>query len=361
MQFVPVIKPVGGSCNLHCAYCYFRQKEGGKTNTTVMGDGTLRSLIDATCGNQKTVEFIWHGGEPLLAGIDFYHQVLEHESSWFSGEKRIYNSIQTNGTLVDERWVDFFSSNNFAAGVSLDGPAQFHDRVRGYRDGKGSFKKTMEAIHLLKEGGVLSDIICCISSVNCDFPDSIFDFFIAQGIKRLKFLQVQGRDQRDRLLPCSITGEQYANFLIGIFKKWLKLDDPEVEIREIKSIVNLMLGGNFRECMFAGECYKYFTVYPDGSIYGCDSLPKVESMRFGHISEGLKQLEISPNFIKFRQRMKELKKKCASCEWFHICRGGCLQDWWPDIFNPKTRNLFCEGLKKIFTTLQKALRAYRMI
>lgn len=361
MEFVSVIKPVGGKCNLHCSYCYFRQKEGGKIDSAVMSDKILRSLIDATCGNQSTIEFIWHGGEPLLAGIDFYHRIIEYESNWSSDERKISNSIQTNGILVNEDWVNFFVRNDFAVGVSLDGPARFHDQVRVHRDGSGSFKKTMDAIHLLTEADVLSDVICCVSSVNCDSPEIIFNFFTKSGIKRLKFLQVQGRDTSGKLFPYSVTAEQYANFLIGIFKRWLELDDPTMEVREIKSIVNLMLGGDFRECMLAGECYKYFTVYPDGSIYGCDSLPKIKSLRFGNIAEGLEQINSSPNFVRFCKRTAELKEKCISCEWFHICRGGCLQDWWPDIFHPHTRNLFCEGLRKIFAHIQRTLRDYKMI
>lgn len=362
MYFVPIVKPVGGRCNLDCSYCYFRQKEGGGSSVDmVMNDEILKSFIDVTCANQDTVEFIWHGGEPLFAGVDFYRRVIEYEAVWSGEEKKIFNSIQTNGTLIDKNWINFFSANNFAVGVSLDGPPELHDQLRVYHNGRGSFEETIRAIHLLKEAEVLSDVICCVSSVNCDFPEDIFDFFVGQNIKRLKFLQVQGRDGIGKLLPYSVISEQYADFLIGIFKKWLELDDPEVEIREIKSIVNLMLGGDFRECMFADECHKYFTVYPDGWIYGCDSLPKVEALRFGHITEGLEQIETSPNFIRFRQRVKEIRKRCVSCEWFNVCRGGCLQDWWPDIFDSQTKNLFCGGLKKIFAKFQRALSDYRII
>lgn len=361
MIFVPVIKPVGGRCNIDCSYCYFRQKEEGKSCDNKMNDQVLRSLIENTCKNQKTVEFIWHGGEPLLAGIDFYRDVVEYESNWSKNGREIFNSIQTNGTLINESWVSFFSANNFAVGISIDGPAQFHDRVRKNCDGEGSLEKTLKATHLIKESNILSDVICCVSSVNCDFPETVSDFFVESGIKKLKFLQVQGRDKKGCLLPYSITADQYANFLINIFKKWIELDDPEVEIREINSILNLMLGGDYRECVFAGECYKYFTVYPDGSIYGCDSLPKVESLSFGHISEGVDKIEDSFNFINFKKRTSELKTECVSCEWFHICRGGCLQDWWPDIFQSNTKNLFCEGLKKIFSNFQKTLYDYGMI
>jgi uncharacterized protein len=155
-----------------------------------MSDEVLKSLIDTTCSNQNIVEFVWHGGEPLFAGIDFYRRVIEYEADWSGEEKKVFNSIQTNGTLIDERWATFFSVNNFAVGVSLDGPSEFHDQLRIHHGGKGSFEETIKAIRLLEDAGVLSDVICCVSSVNCNFPEDIFDFFMEQGIKRLKFLQV---------------------------------------------------------------------------------------------------------------------------------------------------------------------------
>lgn len=362
MDFVPVVKPVGGHCNLNCSYCYFRQKESGKISQVTMSNETLKSFIDIVCGGQlNNAEFVWHGGEPMLAGIDFYRQVVELEAEWINKGKKIFNSIQTNGTLIDQQWLSFFAENQFVVGISLDGPAEFHNQTRKTIGGSGSFEKVITAVRLLQEAGVLSDVICCVSSANCDYPEVIFDFFIGQGMKRLKFLQVQGRDNQGNLLPYSVTGEQYADFLLAIFKQWLKLDDPTIEIREIKSVTNLLLGGDFRECMFAGECYKYFTVYPDGSVYGCDSLPKVEALRFGYITDGLDKIESSPNFIRFREQIEHLKKRCRLCEWFDICRGGCLQDWWPDIFNPSTRNLFCRGLKRIFATIRKTLEEYQMV
>jgi len=358
MQFIPIIKPIGKKCNLNCSYCYFQGKE---CNESLMKNNVLESLINTTCNNQDSVEFIWHGGEPLLAGVDFYQKVIEYEFVQIKNGKNIFNSIQTNGTLVDSRWIAFFVKNNFSVGISLDGPAKFHDNVRQYHDRNGSCNRIIKSIHTLRKAGIIADIICCVSSINYDFPEDIFDFFIEQGIKRFKFLQVQGRDKRGRLLPYAISAKQYANFLIRIFEKWIKLDDPSIEIREIKSIIDLMLGGNDRECMFAGECYKYFTIYSDGSVYGCDSLPKIEELCFGHISDGINKILNSPNFIKFLQRTKELREKCINCEWFYVCRGGCLQDWWPNIFHSQTKNFFCNGLKKIFKSFQEILQKYNMI
>jgi len=363
MRFTPIIKPVGGRCNLSCTYCYFKQKTEGKTHTSLMTKDITRSVIDAFCENQKVVEFIWHGGEPFLAGLDFYKYVLEYEYEWIKKGQRIYNSIQTNGTLLDKKWLQFLAQNqdNFGISISLDGPADLHDPLRFYPNKNGSHKEIIRAIHYLEKEGVTPHVICCVSSLNCDSPERVFTFLVERGIKNIKFLQVQGRDSNGKLLPSSVSPRKYADFLITILKKWIELDDPEIEIREIRSIISTMLGGETGECIFAGECYKYLTIYQDGSIYGCDSLPKIESLRLGHINNGIKGMEQSPPFIRFRNRLDKIKKRCIACEWHRICKGGCLEDWWPNIFSNNTRNLFCGELKRIFSTTKKILNDYGLI
>lgn len=352
-----IVKPVGGDCNLSCSYCYFKQKREKKGNEVSRMDlAILENTINFICSGLDTSEIVWHGGEPLLADIGFFEKVVEFESKWVANGKQVFNSIQTNSTLATANWAKFLLKNNFSVGTSLDGPEHLHNLNRN-----ASFKKTLSGINIFKSLGVLPSVICCVSSKNVDFPKEIFSFFVAQGIKNIKFLQVQGRDDNGKLLPFSVEPGLYADFLISIFDEWINLDNSEIKIRESESIISVMLGGDLRECMFAGKCFEYFTIYPDGNVYGCDSLPKIEAMRFGHIDDGINKIVNSPNFIKFRQRSEELKRMCSKCEWFNVCKGGCLQDWWPDIFENKTRNLFCEALKKIFSSVYERLKEYSLV
>lgn len=360
MNFVPIIKPIGGKCNIQCNYCYFNEKKIGK-DVSIMDIGCLNMLIDEFCRRQDFVEFVWHGGEPLLAGLDFYHHVVDLESKWSKKGKKIYNSIQTNGTLIDKKWASFFAKNNFVVGVSLDGPSEIHNILRKTKSDEGSFEKVMSGVFELRKVGVNPSVICCVNSINNKFTKKIFNFLVNSGFKKIKFLQVQGRDENGELLSHSVSSEEYADFIINIFKELIEVDDPDIEIREIESIVNTLLGGDNRECIFAGECYKYVTVYPDGSIYGCDSLPKIGEMRFGHISDGLVSVEHSDNFKKFYARMQDVKMRCAPCKWYNVCRGGCPQDYWPNILNKDSQNQFCGSLKKIFSEFKKILNEYKLL
>jgi len=361
MIFVPIIKPIGGDCNINCRYCYFRPKKLVGCGKGMMSDKILAELINQTCAVQDKVEFIWHGGEPLLAGIDFYKKVIELQIPWAKRDVKIHNSIQTNGILIDKTWIEFLKKNYFSVSVSVDGPKELHDKVRVDLNGEGTFDKVMRGIRFLQSANLLSGVICCVSKTNHAYPKEIFDFFIKQNIKEIKFLQVQGRDESGNLLPDSVKPIEFANFLLEVMQLWLELDDTSVIIIEIESVIKAMLGQEIRDCMFLGECHKYFTIYPNGDVYGCDSLPKIEQLCFGNISDGLEKIAHSRHFNCLKKRMSEIQSNCRDCRWFNICHGGCLQDYYPDFLNPETENLFCPGLKKIYKKIDQILREYGLL
>ena len=116
-------KPVGAACNLRCSYCYYLEKrELYHGSSQQMSDETLERFIREYIEAQTTpmVLFIWHGGEPLLRPIAFYERVMELQERYAEG-KHIDNCIQTNGTLINETWCEFFREHNFLVGVSIDG------------------------------------------------------------------------------------------------------------------------------------------------------------------------------------------------------------------------------------------------
>ena len=98
----------------------------------------IKQHISAT--TEDIINFSWHGGEPLLAGIDFYKKVLHLQSKYKPSGKTILNGIQTNGTLLDEKWCAFFAENNFIIGISIDGPEELHDLNRITKDGNPTWQ-----------------------------------------------------------------------------------------------------------------------------------------------------------------------------------------------------------------------------
>lgn len=109
ISFNLMIKPCGSLCNLDCRYCYYLDKSrlyGG--HEPVMSEELLeRAIRDylSTCETPE-VTFNWHGGEPLMAGLDFYRKAVALEKKYADG-KIVHNTLQTNGTLITPEWADF--------------------------------------------------------------------------------------------------------------------------------------------------------------------------------------------------------------------------------------------------------------
>lgn len=139
-------KPIGPVCNLNCEYCFYLEKTAlfGPDEKYRMSDDVLSTFITSYITTQPTpvVAFVWQGGEPTLMGIDFFKQVIKLQKV-FAGRKTITNSLQTNGTLLTEKWCRFLKKHNFMVGISIDGPKEVHDRFRRDRKGNGTFDRVI--------------------------------------------------------------------------------------------------------------------------------------------------------------------------------------------------------------------------
>lgn len=316
---VPIIKPVNGLCNLCCHYCYMQSiREPQRSDHRVMEPRVLRATIDFFCSQHDEVEFIWHGGEPLLAGKLFFRKVVEYQSLWQRRGKRIANFVQTNALLVDDKWVDLFSQAGFRVGVSLDSPAVAHKALRTSFSGSDTTQQTLEKIGFLKEAGVFNGVSCCVGRHNFQSLQEMFDFFLGHDIKAIKFLRI--RDGVESISPL-----EYADFLIRAFHLWLNLDDVDLEIRDIKSVVEVLLGGEFRECTLMGRCDQFVTVYSDGSIFPCDSFLNEDQSRFGTVFDSYQTVLQGRNFQNFLEHVEQRPLLCDSCRWTSLCNGGCLK------------------------------------
>jgi len=275
--------------------------------------------------------------------------------------KKIANFIQTNATLIDCEWTNFFAENNFITGVSLDGPKRFHDKTRYYPDLKGTYNCVMESINLLREAEIFNGVICGITAKNYKYPNEIFNFFISENIKKLKFGRIKDIGCCDNISTLTISSKQYFDFLIAVFDLWLKYDDPEIEIRDIQSVVNLILGGNKRECIYMGKCDQFVTVYSDGSIYSCDSFPKIDSLYFGNVFEKPNKTTADNNLRLFQKMITEHKKYCQKCNWYFICRGGCTRDYYSIMPSVESINNNCNNLKRYFNYIFEKIKSCGLI
>ncbi|ENM5861079.1 radical SAM protein, partial [Vibrio mimicus] len=133
-------KPCGAKCNIQCEYCFYLEKQHlyKEINQQVMPESTLKAFIaqNIEANNSDEVSFIWQGGEPTLAGLDFYRRVVEIQHE-YNGKKNITNFLQTNGIALNDSWCRFLKKNNFIVGISIDGPKHLHDLYRKTKKNNG--------------------------------------------------------------------------------------------------------------------------------------------------------------------------------------------------------------------------------
>ena len=182
-----IAKPIGPVCNLRCAYCFYLEKESlyPKGERWKMSDETLeafiRQYVQAQPETVQQIDFAFQGGEPTLLGLDFFRRVVELQRKYAPAGKRIHNSLQTNGTLLDDRWCEFLRDHDFLVGLSIDGPMNLHDKYRRDKQGRGTFEQVAQAMRLLFRHGVEFNALCCVSRTNGEHPVRVYRFLRDSG------------------------------------------------------------------------------------------------------------------------------------------------------------------------------------
>ena len=353
-EFQVFIKPVGARCNLQCGYCYYREKvDIYKTNSTlIMNDETLENCIKQhfSVSTADTVLFTWHGGEPLLAGIDFFEKVLSIQKKYLPQGKRFFNGIQTNGTLITKEWCKLFAANGFAVGISIDGPEVFHNAMRYNSRRNGSLKKTLEGYQLLREHNINPDILCVVNSYNVKYPLAIYDFFKTLGANYMAFLPVVQKTKAGQISQETVPALEFGMFLSAIFDEWVKSDIGAVKIQIFEEALRTAFNQEHTLCIFKKHCGGVPVIEHDGTFYQCDHF--VEKNRsLGNINEH--QLEYFLNHAEQKAfgyaKFNTLPQYCIKCEVREMCNGECPK--YRFIKSPNGEpglNYLCEGYKYFF-------------
>ncbi len=219
-------KPSSFQCNLKCDYCFYLEKESQFTHEKWMDDSTLKEFIKqyiAASGNQ--VYFTWQGGEPTLAGLDFFRKVIHYQQR-YAGQKRIFNALQTNGILLNNEWCAFLKEHEFLVGISIDGPQELHDRYRRSNSGNGTFAKVIAAIERLKSYQVEFNTLTVINNVNVHYPLEVYHFLKSIGSKHMQFIELletgtpnidfSGHSENTfRIIDFSVPPTAYGKFMSG--------------------------------------------------------------------------------------------------------------------------------------------------
>lgn len=316
-------------CNLRCSYCH-----DWRAKSEFMPFRVLATLIaKALClPEHRRIDFIWHGGEPLLLGKEYYKKALGLQQEFTQPKQNIRNSLQTNGTLLNDEWCEFFKENGFSIGLSIDGPEVIHNVNRPYASGKGSFQEVRRAIGLLEKHTIPFGVLMVLNhNAMKHGPEELFQFFIDLGVQTFAFLPVRpdniaqgnGHSGGDYINP-----EEYSAFMSEVFDIWYKRDDPSVRVRELTSLLGAIIGGSSSVCTLAGNCLgQYFHVEPNGDLYHCDKFLGDKNYQVGNILlQGFRDIRGSEKFRSLVIEEEQRISKLRSCPWFQFCNGGCPHD-----------------------------------
>ena len=321
-----LVKPVSADCNLACQYCFYLPKAALYPESTVhrMCDDVLEALMAQympMAGPQATI--CWQGGEPTLAGLDFYRRAVEFEKRYGLPGQAVGNGFQTNGVLVDDDWAAFFSEYRFLVGVSLDGPQAIHDSYRKARGGQGSFATVMAAIECLRRHGVEFNILTMVTPASASRARDILQFFMQNGLRYLQFIPCAEGNASGELADYSVTPEEYGRFLCDAFDVWRAEGWQRLYVRFFNEVLGAYLGYQERSCTFKEQCGDYVVVEHNGDVYCCDFFVEPEWYLGNILATPLGELIESARFAEFAEQKGRLGAACRSCEWMALCNGEC--------------------------------------
>ncbi|HEY3332133.1 MAG TPA: anaerobic sulfatase maturase [Capsulimonadaceae bacterium] len=345
--FHVMAKPIGPICNLDCAYCYYLEKEAQypATGSWRIEDATLETYIRQyiEAHDSPEIGFAWQGGEPTLLGVSFFEHVIELQNRYADG-KRITNSIQTNGTLLDDEWCQFLQANMFLVGISIDGPRELHDRFRVDKNARPTFDLVMRGLNLLKKHGVEFNTLTVVSRANSSKPLDVYHFLKEIGSRYIQFIPVVERvnglskngliqlappmrhnsEDRSKVTPWSVGSVAFGDFLVAVFDEWVRQDVGNVFVQMFDIALGQWAGEPAGLCVFDVTCGRGLAMERNGDVFSCDHYVYPE-YRLGNVnSESLREMADSARQLKFGDDKRDLLvDDCVACDVRFACNGDC--------------------------------------
>ena len=364
-------KPTGSKCNIDCTYCFYLEKEKlypDRGQDWMMGEETLSAYIQQQIEAQRGTEvvFAWQGGEPTLRGLAFFEQAVSLQKQYANG-KKIVNTFQTNGLLIDDNWCAFFKQHHFLIGISIDGPAEVHDYYRKTRAGKPTHRKVEAAILLLKHYGIEFNTLTVVSRANVQHALAVYRYLKHLGSKHMQFIPLVERKASEvtasgltlinpesavsgELCDWSVDPKAFGQFLIDIFHEWVRQDIGEVFIQMFENTFALTCDQPAQICVFAPQCGSAFALETNGDLYSCDHYVYPE-YKLGNIHQSsIAQMNASERNRQFGLAKSEtLSQDCQRCKYRSLCHGGCPKHRFAFSSSGKPdQNYLCPGYKAFF-------------
>lgn len=349
-----LIKPASSACNLDCRYCFYKDESGQRETADYgkMSDKVMEILIEKALKSAKICTFAFQGGEPTLAGLDFFRRFVQKVTEKKKEGQTISYSIQTNGYHINEEWIAFFSEHHFLVGVSLDGVRKTHDTNRIDRSGNGTFETVFNNLKKMQEAHIQLHVLCVLNRQTAEKIEAIYRFFMRKELYCQQYIpcldpikEIRGKKEY------SLVPDVYLEALKKLFDLWFtdKVSGKPVYIRQFENYLAILRQQVPEACTMYGRCSMQNVVEADGSIYPCDFFA-TDDYYMGNITdidfEELLRVSIEERAGSFFEQPEQRDERCPSCRWYPLCRGGCKRDC--EKRNGKMRNYYCEVYREFF-------------
>lgn len=301
-------------CPSNCGYCW-SSEEG----SPVMSIEVIKEVVEWLKDfRDEPVTFTFHGGEPLLAGYDFYKESLPLLSKDLSHLKPAL-ALQTNLWLLTPEMASLFKEYDIPIGSSIDGPPELNDFQRG----KGYYEKTMKGYEIAKEHDLRVSFICTFTSHSINYKEDIFNFFLENKFNlKLHPSLPSIRDEEPE--KWSLPPEKYGELLIYLLDKYLEHMD-EISVMNIDTLCKSAFIRRGTVCTFVDCMGDTFAIGPDGSIYPCYRFVGMDEYIMGNVRDHPSMDELNQSApMKLLDEFKDfVDKECKRCTYIKFCRGGC--------------------------------------
>lgn len=391
-----LVKPASAACNLCCSYCFYLEtaKNRQQGDRGIMEKDTAAALIATTLDFAAggTVTYLFQGGEPLLAGLDFFqnfitlvqsHQKKQVERGLFTPSQACY-MVQTNGTLLNQAFCQFFAKHDFILGISLDGPAHIHNLHRYYPSReKDCHSQVIKAISMIREHKIKFSVLAVVTKAWAGREREIYQWFQDQELDHLQFIycippqlpRTQCGDSQNKEKKCpdmqtqetyeqdnlfSLTNDEYSQLNREFFNLYWNdlILGKDISIRFYDNLLAMVQGYQPEQCGMMGYCPATITVESDGSLYPCDFYCN-DTWYIGNIRDmSLKELFYHPVMQEFLVSSQRQEEECKNCSVKNLCRGGCRRERDRDGTGSMGLHPYCQGRKEFLAYLLEKVQGH---
>lgn len=366
-----------------CKYCFYLEKKQlfQQDKSVSMFPDVLETFIRQYIESQDTpeVQFSWQGGEPTLLGVGFFRKVMDLQKRYANG-KKVTNTIQTNGTLLNDSWCEFLTENQFLVGLSIDGPRELHDRNRVDKHQRPTFDGVMRGIELLKKHKTTFNTLTVVSDTNSRHPLKVYQFLKQAGDGFMQFIPLveckPGKPARElglKLSPppalneinpassvtsWSLRPSQFGAFYVQIFDEWVRWDVGKYFVQFFDVALGNWMGKGSGLCQFAMKCGHAAALEHNGDLYSCDHYVYPQ-YKLGNIQEkSLNELLGSDRQRKFgSDKLEMLPEYCRNCEVRFACNGECPKHRFMETPDGEPGlSYLCPAYKRIFAHMDPYMR-----